>query len=468
MSRLRYVGAGLFAAAVLARLGFALITGYMADDAFITFRYAENLAWGNGFVYNVGERVLGTSTPLFTFLLAITTVLRIPVTWAALGISLAASGLTAAILYRFARALRLTHLAALPALLYVAWPRSIVTDVSGMETAVFTLFVIAAFYYQHRRLSIYALGMATLASVTRPEGLGLLGLLLLYNLYLDRTLWRRYLATPLIIVGPWLLFAWLYFGSPIPNSMTAKLALYSRFGTATPLDGLSYLLGLHTLWGWILLPPIAVGVWSLNRSQNAGKLELAWLVGMLLFFAFSRTHLFHWYVTPIYPVMLLFIGAAIHAVFEWIPIPAARARISATAIMVVVVALVAIGVYRPIEYYRDYQTTLEKVHREIGLFLSTHTEPTATVAAEDIGYMGYYSKRRILDRDGLVSPETIPYNRDGRYLDLLLDKRPEYVVAAVVSSSTPFMEDPRFTSTYSELRRFSYGACEYRVYKRQA
>ena len=37
--------------------------GYSHDDAFITYRYAENLARGHGLVYNPGEAVLGTSAP---------------------------------------------------------------------------------------------------------------------------------------------------------------------------------------------------------------------------------------------------------------------------------------------------------------------------------------------------------------------------------------------------------------------
>ena len=41
------------------------------DDAFITFRYARNLALGHGFVYNPGEWVLGTTAPAFGLLLAI-------------------------------------------------------------------------------------------------------------------------------------------------------------------------------------------------------------------------------------------------------------------------------------------------------------------------------------------------------------------------------------------------------------
>ncbi|NJM08474.1 hypothetical protein HC891_23265 [Candidatus Gracilibacteria bacterium] len=41
------------------------------DDPYITFRYAQNLAEGAGYVYNVGERVQSTTTPLFTVLLAL-------------------------------------------------------------------------------------------------------------------------------------------------------------------------------------------------------------------------------------------------------------------------------------------------------------------------------------------------------------------------------------------------------------
>ena len=73
----------LFLSAVIARLAFNYQTGFIADDAFITFRYAENLAASNGFVYNLGEKVLGTSTPFFTLLLAFFDGLHIPVAVAA-------------------------------------------------------------------------------------------------------------------------------------------------------------------------------------------------------------------------------------------------------------------------------------------------------------------------------------------------------------------------------------------------
>src|SRR5262249_2820515 len=48
---------------------FKLRTGMVVEDALITYRYAENLATGHGLVYNAGERVLGTTTPLFALIL---------------------------------------------------------------------------------------------------------------------------------------------------------------------------------------------------------------------------------------------------------------------------------------------------------------------------------------------------------------------------------------------------------------
>ena len=41
------------------------------DDPYITYRYAENVRRGFGFVYNPGERIQSTTTPLFTLLLAV-------------------------------------------------------------------------------------------------------------------------------------------------------------------------------------------------------------------------------------------------------------------------------------------------------------------------------------------------------------------------------------------------------------
>src|SRR2546423_15171837 len=59
--------------AIVIRIVLLRITHCTIEDAYITLRYADNIAHGYGFVYNHGERVLGTTTPLFTLILAFAT-----------------------------------------------------------------------------------------------------------------------------------------------------------------------------------------------------------------------------------------------------------------------------------------------------------------------------------------------------------------------------------------------------------
>jgi hypothetical protein len=462
----------IFLAAVAARIAFHLLTGFVADDAFITFRYARNIAEGYGFVYNLGEPVLGTSTPLFTLILALFAMMRLPMIQSALIVSLVSSGLTAVILYRLALSLRFTSMSLIPPLVYILWPRSLVCDSSGMETAFFTMLITAAFYYQHKRLEFYALGMATLATAARPEGGLLLLLLLAINLYHRREFWLRYFAIPAALLGPWCAFAWYYFGSPIPNSIPAKLALYSRFGTGSILDNLVYLLAWHNLFGWVVMLAAIAGAWWLNKKQNYGKLVIVWLLAMICFFTFSRTRLFFWYVGPLYPVYLLLASAALPMLLSrvsesttaWLKDRSA----TVTAVVCVVLGLILLaGSYRPVTYYRQYQKALSAMHQQIGFYLFAHSYPQALVAAEDIGYMGYYSERRILDRDGLVSPQVHSYNRRGAYRDAVLDNAPDYVVTAKSSPISGFVSDSVFLRQYEMEAEFGSGEWSYVLYSRR-
>jgi len=63
----QFVLLGVIALAICYRIG---LGPWTIDDAYITFRYANHIAQGMGFVYNGGERILGTTTPLYTLLLA--------------------------------------------------------------------------------------------------------------------------------------------------------------------------------------------------------------------------------------------------------------------------------------------------------------------------------------------------------------------------------------------------------------
>ena len=56
-------------------------------------------------------------------------------------------------------------------------------------------------------------------------------------------------------------------------------------------------------------------------------------------------------------------------------------------------------------------------------WIAVNTPVDSLVAAHDIGALGYFSHRRLLDLAGLVSPEVIPFIRDQNQLALFLDNQ---------------------------------------------
>src|SRR5207249_4901683 len=72
----------------------------------------------------------------------------------------------------------------------------------------------------------------------------------------------------------------------------------------------------------------------------------------------------------------------------------------------------------------------DEVRKPLGLWLAANTRPTDRVLLEPIGYIGYFSRRYILDSIGLVSPQVLRFYREaGDPLAHMVDHfRPEVLV----------------------------------------
>lgn len=458
----------IFAVTVAVRLVFHRLTGFLFDDAFITFRYAENIAAGHGFVYNLGERVLGTTTPLFTLMLAALSRIGVSPLDAALWISLISAGFTGILVYQLAKSWRLGRFVFFPVVFYIFFPRLLATDTAGMETALFTFLTVGAFYWRSCGRKDAAIAAAALAAVTRPEGLLLVGLLMVVEGRTDVRRWVRYTLIAVGIVLPWIVFSYLYFGSPIPNAIGAKLALYSRLTTSTPPEQFAYLLGLHHPLGAVPLILSLLGGYWLLRRRRVGGAEMVWVVGLVLAYTFSRTHIFIWYPAPLYPIYLLFAGAALPLLlgqsrWRW------RWPDRATGpLLAAITALLILANTRTVSGFRAYQQGYTDTVHAIGLYLKSEADPADVLAGEDIGYMGYYSGLRVIDRDGLVTPAAVPYNREGDYLGLILDCKPDWVVATPQGGMSAFLDTPDFNNHYQLKQSFkATPEPEYRLYIRK-
>lgn len=497
----RRVLMGLMAVVVALALAARLLPGPRTiDDAFITFRYSRNLVEGYGFVYNPGVRTLGTTTPLFTLLMAalgwITGSQAYP--WFALITNALADGLTALLLVRLLR--RLTgHL--LPAVaIGVLWaisPMSVTFAIGGMETSVAILCMVAAtaaYVTGHDRWMAF---FAALGVLTRIDALIWVGLLFAHQFVWAwrqearagrrlRSWWPwRVWATFVAVIAPWFFFSLIYFGAAIPRSLDAKHLAYVVDGTQAAVRLLQHLatpffeydaLGVPGIVAGIVLYPALAAAGTLYAVRRCPRLLPFLLYPWVycLVFGLSNPLIFRWYLAPPLPAyftgIVLGVWALAEAVGEAIHRP--RLPVVSTGITAAIFVTLSLnawvvhpdhGADRPapaMAWHRielNYRRMAETLRADFGI-----TEQTV-IAAGDIGAVGYYSRARILDTVGLVTPEMSAYYpldrslliEDANYAippAIILDYRPDYLVVMESFVRHGLARDPEFAALYEQVR----------------
>ncbi len=460
--------------------GIALIvrsTPVVIDDAYITFVYADHIAHGLGFVFSPGEHVLGTTTPLYTLLLALLLRLSgLPVVSAAIAIAAASTGLCMAAGYLLARRFGagVALAAAVPVLLVL--DQSLLTyALSGMETALFTaLLLLCALGYALRRDARCGVVLG-LAILTRPEAIALAAVLAVYTLVVERGAGMRrvvrILQSAVLVCLPWALWATWYFGNPLPQSVIAKTGdLYNPITVAhghritvasTALDAHATLL----LWAvTCLLAALTAWAWpSFRRGGFAAVVAFGALIAAAQVVAARTGHLIYpWYPAPFSPFPLLMGLAAVGAV-------AARLRRWTRPIGVAVLVGVGVVAFPTLGTDVNYGGRVAGLgalrgqeYRSICARLRPALGPRSVVAASEIGYLGYYCHTRILDTFGLVSPgvtrfyplpaaETVPGVTYAIAPAMMRRYRPDYLVTLDAFARRSIMRDRYFLSHYRRI-----------------
>ena len=235
----------------------ASLAWFMADDAFITFRYVRNLLEGHGLVFNPGERVEGYSNFLWALELAAIWKLfglapEAVAQWLSVGYTV---GVLAALVWWVLRDAGLAHrglaLWMVLGLVCGSATFAVWTSGGGLETRQFTFFVVAAMvglmlHNGSRRGLLTASFCLAGAALTRPEGVllalccfGWFGVQRMvagwatapasgrmsYRRLVAWIAWREVvcLAGPFVVlVGAHVLFRLAYYGEWLPNTYYAK------------------------------------------------------------------------------------------------------------------------------------------------------------------------------------------------------------------------------------------------------
>jgi hypothetical protein len=482
----------LFRAAIVAiallALGARLLPGERTiDDAYITFRYARNLLAGHGFVYNPGQRVLGTTTPFYTVLMAGEKLALPAVDYPGLARwtnALADAGTAVVLALLCARVLGTPWMGLACATLWAVHPMSVTFAVGGMETSAYVLLLTLTLYaYAAGRDTISAV-LCGIATLTRPDALLLAAPLFAHMMWHRRRIpWRAILAFALVLV-PWVAFATFYFGSPLPHSVPAKTAAYRMppFSAlvrliqhyATPFFGHRVLGSAWIGVGAILYLALSlIGGLALVRRQ-CRMLPLT-IYPWLYFAAFAASNplIFRWYLAPMLPMYIVGVLYGIRKVGidlgealqpHWPGVSSVAWALGSMLWLAAAASLLSAwtvhpdhGPDRPAPEMAWFQ--LEQLYRQATLdLMSRHPVSSATViAAGDIGTVGYASGARILDTLGLVSPQSTKYYplpEDAYAMiyavptQLILDEQPDYAILLEVYVRNTLLSSPDFAARY--------------------
>lgn len=264
---------------------------FLTDDAFISFRYARNLAEGAGLTYNPGsEAVEGYTNFLWTVLLASFARLGWPPEQASLWVSVLATS----VLWLGASVfgLRLLHRGRWSALgllapLALTINRSFaVWSTSGLETRLVELLVLgglAAVVVDLQRPGripgsiVLPSGLFALAVLTRPDVILIGGSVFVARDLLlwrrGRFYWRRFALSWLVFmipIGAHVAWRLSYYGYPLPNTYYAKLA-----GQTAPAQGLLYVAFFVVEYALVLWIPFLIAGVRMCRERAAGLTTLA-------------------------------------------------------------------------------------------------------------------------------------------------------------------------------------------------
>jgi len=262
---------------------------WLADDAFISFRYARNLAEGHGLVFNAGhERVEGYTNFLWVLVLAAGRLLGVRPESAAPVLSVAATVLLWALVAREAARWTwprgLSWLALVPPLGLAASRSFAVWATSGLETRLFELLVFAGSIRLAAELRARLAGASPRpvaawlfagAALTRPDGLLMAGCAFAVAAVVLARAGRlspsfgRGVALLAGIVAAHFLGRRLYYGEWLPNTYWAKVG-GSRWGL-----GLVHHAAFVLEYGaWLWIPGIA-GAVRAHRSVGSALPAIA-------------------------------------------------------------------------------------------------------------------------------------------------------------------------------------------------
>ena len=448
------LGAALTGALYLIASNRVHSVGFPLDDAWIHQTYARNLGEAGEWAFTTGTPSAGSTAPLWSALIALGYFAKLdPLAWTHLG-GLLLLGFTAWLAARWYAARYPERAGAawglalmIPLEWHLAW-----AGLSGMETLALAGIAVLCFYWlESRRAGMLLVGLAIGVGLwIRPDALTLLVAPVGYLVLRDRERnWRTWLVLGvgvLVLLLPYVVFQRWLSGEIWPSTFFAKQAEYAALRELPLTTRLLTQIGVPGDWIGVdnlpsggpligvllvLLPGLILTVrYYVRRRRWSHLTPLFWCALYLALYAVRLpvTYQHGRYAIPVIPVLLVL---SYEGMMRWVQTRSTvtwRRVVSRAWILVVAISSLSFWLLGAGAYARDV-AIIESEMVATARWIRENTSEQATLAVHDIGAIGYFASRDLIDLAGLISPNVIPIIRNETALaEYLYSSGAEYLV----------------------------------------
>jgi len=408
------------------------IVGAPLDDTYIHCRYAENLRSGRGYTFNPevniddslykmssSKTVSADTSPLWVAMIAVGGIFSRHLDLIAILLSAFFYLLLAPAVFRICR---FTYMlpyswSVVGGIITMLCSRLIWSSASGMETtlACFLTLIIFHEHLKQRQLGgvmrlreglFLALGIAV-----RPE-LMFLAFIVLMDWFIVAIRERRGFTALvkakiffLICVAPVYMIPYFENGGLIYHSSVVQGARFSF------LPDIGYLFFVaKTLAASFSLPILFAFIAPLKEKKHKDIILLQTFgFGLLILLAFIAPQFRHHgrYFFEVFPILIILGIITISMLLE------IKIRSKVVFYMQGLLILIAlIGTTRGVLLAAESVTNINDQHLAVCSWIKENTGASDKLAVDDVGAIGYFTKRNVIDLTGLVSPEFFPLQND--------------------------------------------------------